>query len=227
MRVLAIDTSLPAVSVCVYDGETRLAIASETLPMERGHAEALMPLIEKTMSRVAGGFASIGRVAVTVGPGSFTGIRIGVAAARGVALACGVDAVGVSTLSALATPLLFAESETIIAAAIDARHGHVFFSAYGSGGRILASPRLLSLRDACRLLGAGQVTAIGSGAALLQAEARSLGQEISVAGAADWPDIVAVARLGLVADPAVAPPRPLYLKAPDVTPSANSALPRA
>jgi tRNA threonylcarbamoyl adenosine modification protein YeaZ len=195
--------------------------------MERGHAEALMPMIERVMERVARGFTSLGRVAVTVGPGSFTGIRIGVAAARGIALACGVEAVGVSTLAALATPLLFADSENIVAAAIDARHGHVFLSAYGSGGRILASPRLIALRDACRLLATGQVVAIGSGAGLLHMEAKRMGQDIAIIDADPWPDISAVAKLGLAADPASAPARPVYLKAPDVTVSAKSALPRA
>jgi tRNA threonylcarbamoyl adenosine modification protein YeaZ len=227
MRVLAIDTSLPAVSVCLYDGDAQKVLASDSLPMERGHAEALMPMIQRLMERVAGGFASIGRVAVTVGPGSFTGIRIGVAAARGIALACGVDAVGVSTLAALATPLLFADSEDIVAAVIDARHGRVFLSAYGSGGRILTSPRLIALHDACRLLGAGQVVAIGSGASILHTEARRMGQDIVIVEADSWPDIAAVAKLGLAADPASAPARPVYLKAPDVTVSAKSPLPRA
>jgi tRNA threonylcarbamoyl adenosine modification protein YeaZ len=226
MRLLAIDTSLPAVSVCVYDGETQQALACETLPMQKGHAEALMPMIERVAARVSGGFASLDRVAVTVGPGSFTGIRIGVAAARGIALACGIEAVGVSTLAALATPLLFVEGERIVAAAIDALHGNVFLSAYNSSGRVLTSPRLISLSDACRLLAAGQVIAVGGGALALAETARALGLEIGVAEREPWPDIVAVAKLGVVADPQTAPARPVYLKAPDVTLSGRSALPR-
>src|SRR6266702_2576551 len=151
MRILAIDTALPAVSVCVLDAGATSAVASESAAMEKGHAEALMPMIARVMSKVEGGFASIDRIAVTVGPGSFTGIRIGVAAARGIALARGVDAVGVSTLAAFAAPLLAGESAGIVATAIDARHAHVFFAAYGPGGRVLTSPRILPLRDACRL----------------------------------------------------------------------------
>ena len=158
MRILAIDTSLPAVSVCVFDSGAQKVLARETTPMLKGHAEALMPMVERVMSRVGGGFASLGRVAATVGPGSFTGIRIGVAAARGIALACGIEAVGVSTLAALATPLLFADDGRIVAAVIDALHGHVYLSAYGPGGRVFTSPRLVAIADACRLLGAGQVS---------------------------------------------------------------------
>jgi tRNA threonylcarbamoyladenosine biosynthesis protein TsaB len=226
MRVLAIDTSLPAVSVCIFDGDAQQAVARETLPMQKGHAEALMPMIER-VARQGGGFASLGRVAVTVGPGSFTGIRIGVAAARGIALACGSEAVGVSTLAALATPLLFSDDERIVVAAIDASHGNVFLSAYNSNGRVLTSPRLISLSDACRLLAVGPVVATGSGAGNLRETARALGQEIMVEERDSWPDIAAVAKLGAVADPQTAPARPVYLKAPDVTFSGRSALPRA
>ncbi len=91
MRILAIDTALPAVSACVLDEEALQPIALESLPMARGHAEAIMPLIQRVVSQAPGGFSSIDRVAVTVGPGSFTGIRIGLAAAQGLALACKCD----------------------------------------------------------------------------------------------------------------------------------------
>ena len=74
--------------------------------MERGHAEALAPLVERLMSGVEGGFASLDRIAVTAGPGSFTGIRIGLAMARAMGLALNIPVVGVSTLVAFAGPLL-------------------------------------------------------------------------------------------------------------------------
>lgn len=227
MRILAIDTALPAVSVCVADAGAPAAAAGESTAMEKGHAEALMPMIARVMARVDGGFASIDRVAVTVGPGSFTGIRIGVAAARGIALARGVEAVGVSTLAAFAAPLLADESFGIVAAAIDARHGHVFFTAYGPGGRVLTSPRILPLHEASRLLGAGRVRLAGSAALLLRDEALAHGGDVTVANASPAPDILAVARLGLAADPINAPARPIYLKAPDVKPGVRQSIPHA
>jgi tRNA threonylcarbamoyl adenosine modification protein YeaZ len=194
--------------------------------MERGHAEALMPLIERVMAQVDGGFTSLDRIAVTVGPGSFTGIRIGVAAARGIALARGITAVGVSTLAAFAAPLLSDEKGSgLVVAAIDARHDNVFFTAYGPGGHVLISPALVSVSAACRLLGVGRVRVSGSGAPLLLKEAIAAGIDITLINVASAPDIVDVARLGLVADPPGAPARPIYLKAPDVKPALNQALP--
>ena len=98
--ILAIDTALAATSACLLVPGQTSPFAAETLFMEAGHAEALLPLIDRVVARAPGGFAAVTRVAVTVGPGSFTGIRIGVAAARAFGLACGVPVVGVSTLSA-------------------------------------------------------------------------------------------------------------------------------
>jgi tRNA threonylcarbamoyladenosine biosynthesis protein TsaB len=223
MRILAIDTALPAVSACVLDHDAPEPIASETLPMERGHAEALLPLIERVVTAAGGGFSSIDRVAVTVGPGSFTGIRIGLAAGQAIALATNAQIVGVSTLAALAAPLILEPFDGVVAAAIDARHGQVYVTAYGSDGRTLLSPRRAGAREALQALGAGPLRLIGSGAGPLAQEARSARLPVEFALERAAPDIAFVARLGLVAIPETAPARPLYLKAPDVEPQAGAA----
>jgi len=215
MRILAIDTALPAISACVLDEGAESPESIETIAMERGHAEALLPLIERVMARVEGGFASLDRVAVTVGPGSFTGLRVGIAAARAIGVACKVPVIGVSTLAALAAPLILEQKPGLVAVAIDARHGNVYFAAFGPDGRATSAPRVLPPREAVRSLGAGPVWLAGSGAALLAIEASAAGTEIEIAREYTGLDIVFVAKLGLLADPALAPPRPLYLKAPD------------
>src|SRR6478609_5780043 len=104
MRILAIDTALEACSAAVLDTEAGRTIAGESIDMARGHAEALMPLIARVMSDAQIDFSELGRIAVTVGPGSFTGMRVGIAAARGLALAAGRPAVGLSTLACYAAP---------------------------------------------------------------------------------------------------------------------------
>jgi tRNA threonylcarbamoyl adenosine modification protein YeaZ len=218
MRILAIDAALPAVSACVLDEEADEPVASESIEMERGHAEALLPLIERVMAKAGGGFASIERVAVTVGPGSFTGIRIGLAAAHAIALATRAEIVGVSTLAALAAPLVLDPFDGVVAAVIDARHGQVYVTAFGPDGRTLLPPRRAGAHEALRALGDGPLKLIGSGAALLANEARASGVATEIASGSPAPDIAFVARLGLAANPESAPARPVYLKAPDAKP---------
>ncbi len=110
MRVLAIDTALAACSAAVLDtavgGVSAGIVASESLPMVRGHAEALIPLIARVMKAAGMTFPDLDRLVVTTGPGSFTGLRVGIAAARGLGVATKIPVVGVSTLSAYAAPYL-------------------------------------------------------------------------------------------------------------------------
>lgn len=218
MRILAIDTALGVCAACVQRDGAATPMSSESIAMERGHAEALLPLIERVMARVDGGFKSLDRVAVTIGPGSFTGIRVGIAAARAIGLAAKIPVIGVTSLTAFAAPLIATGQQQLVGAAIDARHGHVFFQAVAPGGRTVVNARHLSIRDAARALGAGPATLVGSGAGLVAADARSLGVEVSTEGVAVAPDISWVARLGLTADPATALPRPFYLRPADAKP---------
>src|SRR5437588_9006687 len=227
MRILAIATALRTCSPCVLDSDADEPISSETIPMARGHAEALLPLLERVVAHAGGGFASLDRVAVTVGPGSFTGIRVGLAAARAIAVARRIPVAGVSTLAALAAPLIVQGADGILVAAIDALHGNVYVIGYGPGGRTILSPRHSPVRDAVRALGAGPLRITGSGAPMLAIEAWSMGLKAEVLGERIAPDIAYVARLGLAADPASAPPRPLYLKAPDAKPQQAPAIERA
>jgi tRNA threonylcarbamoyladenosine biosynthesis protein TsaB len=227
MRILAIDTALPACSACVLDSDADEPISSETIPMARGHAEALLPLLERVVAHAGGGFASLDRVAVTVGPGSFTGIRVGLAAARAIAVARRIPVAGVSTLAALAAPLIVEGADGIIVAAIDALHGSVYVTGYAASGRAILSPRHSPVRDALRALGAGPLRITGSGAPMLAIEAWSMGLKAEVLGERIAPDIAYVARLGIAADPASAPARPLYLKAPDAKPQQAPVIERA
>src|SRR5512134_2331782 len=111
MLILSIDTALDACAAAVLDTSAGGAIARESQPMKRGHAEALMPLIARVMKASGIGFAELDRVAVTTGPGSFTGLRVGLSAARGIALAAGKPVVGVTTLTAFAAPVVSENGE--------------------------------------------------------------------------------------------------------------------
>jgi tRNA threonylcarbamoyl adenosine modification protein YeaZ len=224
MRVLAIDTALEACAAAVFD--TERDVVSETLPMVRGHAEALMPLIERVMRQARVKFDAIDRVAVTTGPGSFTGLRVGISAARGIALAAGKPAVGLTTLATYAAPLIAKDDSTPIAAVIDARHQHVYMQLFGAGGRTLVAPRIASLHDAARMAANGAVRVVGSAAkALADAWPAREPAPLSVEEL-PAPDIAWVARLGAAATGALTAPKPLYLRAPDAQPQDAARLPR-
>src|SRR4051812_43974536 len=141
MRVLAIDTALGACSAAVLDTE-RGGLTEESVPMERGHAEALMPLIARVMAQAKMKFADLERIAVTTGPGSFTGLRVGISAARGISLASKKPAIGLTTLSAYAAPYIHQDDTMPVTVAIDARHDHVYLQIFGPGGRTLVAPRI-------------------------------------------------------------------------------------
>jgi tRNA threonylcarbamoyl adenosine modification protein YeaZ len=226
MRVLAIDTALDACSAAVLDTRRGGITASETVTMTRGHAEALMPLIARVMDAAAIGIAEVDRIAVTTGPGSFTGLRVGISAARGIALAAGKPAIGLSTLAGLAAPLIAEDDNTNVVAAIDARHDHVYLQIFGAGGRTLVSPRIATLRNAVRLAAGGPARLIGSAAGLLaSAWPRGVAPPALVDNRGA-PDVAWIARLGAAAAEGYGPPRPLYLRAPDAQPQDAAHLPR-
>ena len=227
VRILAIDTSVGAASVAVTESGRAEPFAALSRLMTRGHADALAPMVEEAMRSVDGGFPSLTRIAVATGPGSFTGIRIGLAMARAMGVALGIPVVGVSTLAAFAAPLLSEPRTGIIAAAIDARHGSIYFQLFEPSGRPRGQPRCDTPRECVRAIGAGPAWLAGDAAALVAAEAQRAGLPYDLDAASAAPDIVALAWMGLAVDPANSPARPLYVKPPDARPNAAESIARA
>jgi tRNA threonylcarbamoyladenosine biosynthesis protein TsaB len=217
--VLAIDTALGACAAAIYDVTLGHMLAAQSYAMIRGHAEVLIPLVERVMNDAHVNFDRLDRVVTTIGPGSFTGLRVGISAARGFALASGRPVVGVSTLDALVAPYVNDIETVPIVAAIDAKHGNLYLQMIGAGGRVLVAPRVTSLGEAIRSVAIGLVRIIGSGAELLATQwpAPDVPMPLLV-DARPAPDIEWVARLGAKAIPEKAPARPLYLRAPDAKP---------
>ncbi len=226
MRVLAIDTALAACSTAVFDTALGGLIASESVRMVRGHAEALMPLLKRATDKSALGFADIDRVAVTTGPGSFTGLRVGLAAARGLALAIRKPVVGVTTLSAYAAPYLAADDTKPVVVAIDARHQHVYLQVFGAGGRTLIAPRLAPLAEAVRAASDSTCRLVGSAAHMVADALPQSAPAPRTVDARGAPDIAWVARIGAALPEGDAPPVPLYLRPPDAQPQNAAQLPR-
>ena len=206
MRLLAIDTALAACSAAVFDTDGGI-IAFDSEAMTRGHAEALMPMIARVMAKAETKFADLDRIATTVGPGSFTGLRVGVSAARGLALAAGKPAVGVATTTALAAPYLAENDKVPVLIAIDARNDQAYMQAFGEGGRVLMPAQLAPIR-ALSALTFGPMRVVGS-AAWKVAELWPPEQAVTIDGRGA-PDIEWVAQLG-VATSEKEVPAPLYL----------------
>ncbi len=207
MIVLSIDTTIDACQAAVLDGDTALSAISEA--MTRGHQERLAPLVAETMAQARVAFAALDRVAVTVGPGSFTGVRVGLAFARGLALALDIPCIGVGALEALAAS---AANAGKVVAVIDAKRGQVYLQLFDRG-RPIAPPEALDLEVAtlrvCQFAADDPIVLAGTGAGLL---APALGD---AAAGPERPDPVLIARLGRDAPAPEAPPRPIYLRAPD------------
>lgn len=204
MIVLGLDTCLTACSVAVTDGGRVLAHASEV--MARGHQERLAPMAERVMAEAGLSFDRLDRIGVTVGPGSFTGLRVGVAFAKGLGAALGLPTAGVGTLEALA-----ADADGLAFAAIDARRDQVYLQGFEDGRALMAPDVLPVAVAAARLaeLAMGRsLTLVGSGAPLLAGV--SPGARILPVEGADARHVARIA-----GSRSAAPLRPLYLRAPD------------
>ncbi|MFI4936265.1 MAG: tRNA (adenosine(37)-N6)-threonylcarbamoyltransferase complex dimerization subunit type 1 TsaB [Caulobacterales bacterium] len=207
MTTLVIDTCLAACQVAVArDGQV---IAERSEPMLRGHQERLASMAAEAMADAGLAFSGLTRIAVTIGPGSFTGLRIGLAFAKGLRLATGAGLVGIGTLEALAAS---AGGQGRAAGVIDARRGLVYLQAF-EAGRPLMAPDVLPIASAAARLAElapdGEIVAIGPGAALLEGFVDAA--KVHVIAAAD---LATLARLAERTAPA-ANVRPLYLRAPD------------
>jgi tRNA threonylcarbamoyladenosine biosynthesis protein TsaB len=218
MLILAIDTALDACAAAVLDTDTTRLIAQESQPMKRGHAEALMPLIARVMKASGVAFTSLDRIAVTTGPGSFTGLRVGLSAARGIALAAGKPAVGLTTLTAYAAPIVGHNSEHPVISAIDARHDHVYFQVVSGDGSPLIRPCVAPIEEALGAARFGAPHLVGNAAKILADRWPPDAPPPFKVDAQPAPDITWVAWLGAAVNPDTALARPYYLRAPDAKP---------
>jgi tRNA threonylcarbamoyladenosine biosynthesis protein TsaB len=222
MLILAIDTALDACAAGVLDTDAAKLIAQESLPMKRGHAEALMPLIARVMKESGIAFAALDRIAVTTGPGSFTGLRVGLSAARGIALAAGKPVVGLTTLTAYAAPIVGQNAAQPVISAIDARHDHVYFQVVSGDGSSLVRPRVAPIEEALGAAEFGAPYLVGNAAQILADRWPPDAPPPFKVDVQAAPDITWVAWLGAAVSPDSAPARPYYLRAPDAKPQKDS-----
>ncbi len=208
--ILALEASGAACSVAVMGDDSLLAQRQQ--PMDRGHAEVLMPLVMDAMSEAGIAFADLATIAVGVGPGSFTGIRIALAAARGLGLAAGRPVVGIDSFNAVAAQLARADlAGRALLVVIESKRSELFGQYFDCDLVAIGDPLVLPADALLRRRPGGALLVAGDGAARLPP-----GADIELARQVLRPDARAIARLARMGQH-VLPPRALYLRAADVT----------
>lgn len=231
MSVLAIDTcgDQCAAAACAASGP----ISSAQQLMARGHAEALPGLVVEALEKAGISYGDLERIVVTVGPGSFSGVRVGLSMARGLAVVLKIPVVGVSTLRAIAASDDGADLSAARLVAIDAKRGEVYAQLFRDGQSPDAQPIAVALQeDLGEIIDrieveTGTIRLIGSGAALLARQETALASLYCPDGPVR-PDIAALCDLGSALVPDGFPPKPLYIRPPDAKPmSLTSSIVRA
>jgi tRNA threonylcarbamoyladenosine biosynthesis protein TsaB len=217
MLILALDTSMAACSACVYDAGTGRALASHHAFMERGQAEALAPMVQDIMALAGAAFKDLARIAVTTGPGTFTGVRIGLAMARGLGVALNIPVTGIDSLAAIACNETAGDLPIVVAA--DARANEIYFAAFEQSGHEITAPAIVALADAHRFMPNRPARILGTAADVLLSK---LGDQKHVRGdAGDLPIAANFVKRAARVPKSNVPPEPLYLRPPDVKPQAT------
>ncbi|MBM3550144.1 MAG: tRNA (adenosine(37)-N6)-threonylcarbamoyltransferase complex dimerization subunit type 1 TsaB [Alphaproteobacteria bacterium] len=212
-RVLAIDAALAACSAAVLvDGEI---VAERFEAMARGHAERLLPMVRETMSAAGLGFESVGLIAVTIGPGHFTGLRVGLAAAQGLSLASNRPLAGVTTLEAVAAA---ASADGPLTVALESKRADLYLQLFANGEALSEPLAMLPDQLATFAWPEGEIALAGDGAARLAPILAAAGRNSRRLGP-DVPNAATVARIAAARHTTAAArsAEPLYLRPPDVT----------
>ncbi len=217
MLVMGLDTALQRCSVAILrDGAV---VGDQSVDMARGHAEHLAPMAAAVLAEAGVKTTDLDRIGVVVGPGGFTGVRIALAFARGLAIGVDVDVVGITSLAALAGNVDDAGDGELIAPIIDARRAQVYAALYEQSGHCRRQPFISGPEQALKQLAqaaqGAKIITIGSGASLLPGAWRQSQGDAQI-------DAKVVAALAAEAAPPFGRPPPLYLRGPDAKPSLPS-----
>lgn len=219
MNIIGFDTAMQALSVAVarIGDDGARDITGRFAPMPTGHAEALADRVRDVMAEAGVAFTELDRIAVTIGPGTFTGVRIGLSFARGLALATGAGLVALTTLEAIAANVRAGRAhgdDRAIAVASDARRDEVYFQIFTADLNAAMPPAVLPLADAADAMPDRPLTIAGTAAAAL-AELCDGKDSHEVLSHGALPDARVFAGLAGAREVATSPPSPLYLRPPD------------
>lgn len=224
MKLLAVDTAAEICAACVHDTARGVVVGERSIDIGKGHAEHLMDVIEGALDAAGIGYSGIDRLAVSVGPGSFTGVRVGVAAVRGLALALGVPAIGVTTLEAIAAETAGKAPGRPVLVAIDARRGEVYAQLFDAAGRPVGLPAAMQPADAGALIVDAETVVAGSGSELVLPHGGGAGSPADERG--NTASIRYFAEVAATRPDPAPVPVPLYLRGANAKPQQGFALAR-
>lgn len=223
MIVLAIDCAASLCAACVYDAAKGRELGRSVLDLGKGHAEHLMVVIADALKQGGVGYPDLGAIAVSTGPGSFTGVRVGVSTARGLALALKIPAIGVTTLEALAQEARKQFPGRAVLAALDAGREEIHAAFYDEAATLRYGPTIATLAEMTGIANASAPVLTGTASDKIAAAATGAFDLGPVGATAD---IAVYARLA-AAKGAGEKPHPVYLREADAKPQAGFVLPRA
>jgi tRNA threonylcarbamoyl adenosine modification protein YeaZ len=222
MKLLAIDCAANLCAACVYDAAAGRELGRAVRDLGKGHAEHLMAVIGEALKAGGTDYAGLGAVAVSIGPGSFTGLRVGVSAARGLALALKIPAIGVTTLEALADEARGAFPGRPVLAALDAGREEIHAALYGPDMILRYGPAVTTLAQSAAMAADNAAVLAGTAAAQIAALA---GGAFDIGPTGATADIAVYARLAATKGEGDKP-KPLYLRGADAKPQAGFILSR-
>jgi tRNA threonylcarbamoyl adenosine modification protein YeaZ len=227
MKILAIDTSGDACGACVYDADAGRTLAIFNEIIGRGHAERLMDIISKVMKEACVEHSGLDRVAVCTGPGSFTGIRVGVATARGFGLGLGIPVIGVSELDALMEDLRMTAGDAATGVVLHTGRDEVYaLFSFDTQFADAGVPFVCALNDLASGIGHPAEGLFLAGTAASELADR-MGGIATVSSQPDTASLETIARIAATRTATAERPEPLYLRKPDAKPQGGFAVQRA
>ncbi len=228
MKILALDTATKSCSAALWrDGKV---VAHRFRLMERGQAEGLAPMVAEVIGEAGEDIPGLDFIAVTIGPGAFTGLRIGLAAAAGYALAAGLPVLGATTLEVVAEGVGGEEADgRPLLVALDSKRHDIYIQVFSPLLKATGRPQAMMAGALNAMVGSGPVLVAGAAAGVACRALRDAGVNAEPSAAAGLPDAfhlcAVAARMATESppEPGTPPPRPLYLRPPDAKPATDLA----
>lgn len=224
MKILVLDTAASVCAAAIYDSQSGLMLGECRHDIGKGHAEMLMDYVTQAVEQAQISLSQLDLIAVNTGPGSFTGVRIGVAAARGFALALKCPAVGVTSFTALAAQAHEKYKDRAVTVLMNGHRGEIYLQSFSKENIAISQPLTLTSDDVVKYIQSldPKTVFVGSAAQIINEAAGGQFETDLIVSTAPMQYFAQIA----ATQPQDMPPKPLYMRGPDAKPQSGFALPR-